>query len=76
MNDLLTAQEDAYAAAQGWTLEYVYGAAQQRCQIQILPYWGETQFKNAHEANLFVVSRARIGDPLHLKALRLLTKGT
>ncbi len=72
--DLLTPEENKIAATQGWSLEHVYDLALQRTRIQILPHWAKTGFKNAYDAGMFVVAHAKMLNPLHLKALRLLKK--
>lgn len=63
MHDLLTADEDKLAAAQGWGLYHVYDLATTQWVIRILPA----------EAAPNVVNLARANHPLPLKALRLMT---
>jgi hypothetical protein len=62
-NDLLTKEEDAQAAAQGWGLYHVYDMAVDQWVIRVLPA----------EATNHVVNLARNNYPLPLKALRLMT---
>lgn len=63
MLDLLTKEEDAVAAQQGWGLYHVYDLAVKQWVIRILPT----------EAATHVVDMARAHQPLPLKALRLMT---
>ncbi len=63
MLDLLTIEEDAAAAEQGWGLYHVYDA---KWVIRILPT----------TANELVVNLAKQGQRIPIKALRLLVQGT
>ena len=63
MHDLLTAEEDRQAAAQGWGLHHVYEMEHRQWVIRILPA----------EATEGVINLARNNHPLPLKALRLMT---
>lgn len=63
MHDLLTADEDRQAAAQGWGLHHVYDMAVNQWVIRILPA----------EATTYVVNLAKANQPLPLKALQLMT---
>ena len=65
MYDLLTAEEDKTAAAQGWGLYHVYDMAVTQWVIRVLPA----------EASPNVVNLARAGDRLAVKALRILMHG-
>ena len=62
--DLLTVNEDAEAAQQGWGLYHVYDSATSTWAIRILP---------AAMLGL-VVNLAKANHPLPLKALRLVAK--
>ena len=62
-HDLLTKEEDAIAAQQGWGLYHVYDMAVSQWVIRILPA----------EAATLVVNLAKNNHPLPLKALRLMT---
>lgn len=64
MHDLLTEDEDAIAASQGWGVYYVYDLDTSRLNVRVLP----------PEKITHVVNTARGGSPLHQKALQLLTK--
>lgn len=63
MHDLLSIEEDAIAAQQGWGLHHVYEMENRQWVIRILP-------AQATEA---VINLARNNHPLPLKALRLMT---
>lgn len=65
MFDLLTIEEDAAAAAQGWTLNHVYDLEAARWRVMTLGS------PHAEAAGQFVVNRARMGDALAQKALGL-----
>ncbi len=62
---LLTIEEDAAAAAQGWSLSHVYDLATEKWRVQVygLP--------SCELAGQFVVNQARMGSALGIKALRL-----
>lgn len=64
MHDLLTKEEDAIAAQQGWGLYHVYDMAVDQWVIRILPA----------TATPHVVTLAKANQPLPLKALRLMTQ--
>ena len=66
MNDLLTIEEDAEAAAQGWGLHHVYELELKQWVVRILPA----------EATPHVVTLARNNQVLPLKALRLMMNYT
>lgn len=65
MFDLLSAEEDKAAAAQGWGIHHVYELEAQKWVVRVLPV----------EAAPVVVNLAKAGDRLALKALRILTHG-
>ncbi len=65
MFDLLTEDEDAVAAAQGWGLHPVFDLSSTRWHVMALP-------RGAGEN---IVQHARMGSPLHIKALRLIQAG-
>lgn len=65
MFDLLTIEEDAVAAVQGWSLAHVYDLETKRWRIMTLGS------PHAEAAGQFVVNRARSGDALAQKALGL-----
>lgn len=69
MRDLLTAEEDAAAALDGWGLHDVYDLSAQRWRVMVLGT------PNAETASRRVVERARQGSAIALKALRLVVKG-
>lgn len=64
-NDLLTKEEDAIAAANGWSLCHVYDLESSKWRVQV---YGMPSSEAAGQA---VVGRARMGDALCIKALRL-----
>lgn len=74
--DLLTEHEAASARQQGWLLCPVYCLNKKRWQNTILPVEFKAPFNNASKMGAWVISRARQGDALALKALRLLVQGT
>ncbi len=65
MHDLLTVEEDKVAESQGWVLTHVYDMAVNQWVIRILPVAVVPQ----------VVTLAKTGNVLALKALRVLTHG-
>ena len=69
MRDLLTADEDLQAAAQGWGLFDVYDIKAARWRVMVL---GQP---SAEVASRRVVEQARQGSGVALKALRLVVKG-
>lgn len=69
MRDLLTAEEDAAAAQDGWGLHDVYDLSAQRWRVMVLGT------PNAETASRRVVERARQGSAIAIKALRLVVKG-
>ena len=69
MRDLLTADEDLQAAAQGWGLFDVYDLKTTRWRVMVL---GQP---SAEVASRRVVEQARQGSGVALKALRLVVKG-
>lgn len=71
MNDLLTSEEAATAAQQGWMVKNVYTNPQNRWQVQILPTQFDAMFPNADAAAVHVVGLARSGQQVATKALRL-----
>lgn len=71
--ELLTTEETAEAATQGWGLHYVFNLPAERWTIDVLP----TQFNarvGAAKAKEYVMSRALSGQPLCVKAMRLITE--
>jgi hypothetical protein len=64
--ELLTKEEDAQALAQGWSLCWVYDLTTTKWAAQV---WA---MPSSEQAGLFVVNRARMGDALCIKALRLI----
>lgn len=65
MFDLLTKEEDALAAAQGWKLTPVYDLASTRWSVLPSP----------NEVAALLVARAAAGEDLSTKALRLIQAG-
>lgn len=65
-SELLTPEEAAQAAAQGWSLSHVYDLASSKWRVMVyaLPC--------CEKAGLFVVNQARMGNPVAIKALRLI----
>lgn len=61
-HDLLTAEEDKLAAAQGWGLHHVYDMAVNQWVIRILPA----------AATDSVINLAKLNQPIPLKALKLM----
>ncbi len=72
--DLLTKEEDAAAQSQGWSLGHVYDLASKKWSVQV---YG---MPSCEKAGASVVNLARMGNPLAIKALRLIqeshTQGT
>ena len=72
MNDLLTIEETAEAADQGWLLQHVYDQGLKRWAVMVLPLqFGTAHLPTADAAGAFVVALARQGHTLAIKALRL-----
>ncbi len=63
--DWLSTDEAAIAAAQGWSLSHVYDLKSEKWIVQV---YGQP---SSEQAGQFVVGRARAGDALAQKALRL-----
>lgn len=63
--DLLTKEEDVAAAAQGWNVYHVYELEAQKWVIRVLPA----------EVVPGVINLAKQGNPLAIKALRLVMHG-
>lgn len=61
MFDLLTIEEDAQAASEGWSLNYVFDLQKNKWIVEISP----------SEMATTVIGMARMNHPLALKALRL-----
>lgn len=71
----LTDDETALAKAQGWSLHTVHDA--KRWRVMILPAFDAiTRFNTAPDAGTYVVSMARLGHALHIKALRAVMANT
>lgn len=71
----LTEDETALAKAQGWALNTVHDA--KRWRVMILPAFdAATRFDSASNAGTYVVSMARLGHALHIKALRAVMANT
>lgn len=66
--ELLTAEEDAQAAVQGWSLEYVFDLASSKWRVMVLGA------PSAEAAGRFVIDQARSGSPLAQKALGIVMK--
>ncbi len=75
MYDLLSIEEDTRAAAQGWCIEYVFDCKSDRLNVVILPINFVKPLHNSYAAAALVVSQARDGNALAVKALRLLQRG-
>jgi hypothetical protein len=73
MFDLLSIEEDKLAAAQGWGVFYVYDLSIAKYSVRILAL--SLPHPHSEAAGIFVVGRARFGDPLAQKALKLLMHG-
>lgn len=67
-NDLMTAEEDKLAAAQGWSLGHVYDLETSKWRVMVLG------MPSAEATGRAVVGRARMGDALAQKALSLIMK--
>ena len=67
-NDLMTAEENTLAAAQGWSLGHVYDLETSRWRVMVLG------MPSAEATGQAVVNRARMGDTLAQKALSLIMK--
>lgn len=65
MHDLLTIEEDKAAAAQGWGVYHIYDMAVDQWVIRVLPVGAQPN----------VVIQAKAGNPLAVKALRILMHG-
>ncbi len=63
---MLTKDEEARAASQGWSLCHVYDLTKQRWALQIFGV------PSAERAGQLVIQLARTGDALAQKALRLI----
>ena len=66
MSELLTKEEAAEAAAQGWSLDHVYDLATSRWRVQVYA------MPDCEKAGQFVVNQARMGSALAIKSLRLI----
>lgn len=64
-HDLLSPDEHRVAEAQGWSLSHVFDLATSKWSVMVLG------LPNAEVAGQAVVMRARTGDPVSTKALRL-----
>ena len=62
---MLTPEETVLAQTQGWSLSHVYDLATSKWRVQV---YG---MPSSEKAGQFVVGRARMGDALCIKALRL-----
>ena len=67
MHDLLTIEEDKIAATQGWGVYRVYDLETDKWSARILG----TGEPNSEAATNHVIANARMNNPLHQKALRL-----
>lgn len=67
--DLLTVEETAQAAAQGWGLHHVYDLDTKLWRVMVLAS------PSAEAGSQFVVAQAKAGSPLAQKALRLVMAG-
>lgn len=65
MTDLLTTEESALAAQAGWSLNHVFDLTTNRWRVMVLG------MPNADLHGRNVVAHARMGNPLCIKALRL-----
>lgn len=72
---MLNQHEVDIAKSQGWLLADVFDPRTQKLQPQILPVTFKAPFARAEHAGTWVVSRARQGDALALKALQLVMQG-
>ena len=68
--ELLTTEERAEAAAQGWGLFHVYDPKASRWRVQALGL----QTPAAPETGALIVGLARQGMPLAIRALQLITE--
>lgn len=71
MADLLTKEEAALAAQQGWMVKDVFLNPQNRWHVQILPTQFHGLFPHADAASIHVINLARSGQQLAAKALGL-----
>lgn len=67
--DLLSKEEDALAASQGWSLNHVFDLSTNKWRVMVLG------MPSAETAAHFVVNQARNGHSLATKALRLVMHG-
>lgn len=67
---MLSESDTAAAAEQGWALEFIYDLGKARCLLTVMP----TAFPvvPAWEARLNLVARARRGERLAIRALKLI----
>jgi len=72
---MLDSTETASARKQGWLVAEVFDPRTKRLLPQILPVAFTKPFTTARSAGAWVVSRARQGDALALKALQLVMQG-
>ena len=75
MATLLSAADAEAAAGQGWGVSYVLNPVLGTMALMIFPTSFTGPFKNVPSCTRWVVNRARHGDGLALRALRLLSKG-
>ena len=68
--DLLTIEETAQAAQQGWLLSHVYDLAPKRWRVMVLPLDG----KSAAAMSTALIGQARGGNTLAQKALGIVMK--
>ena len=76
MSALLTKEESAIALEHGWTLSDVYDLKLQRWLIVILPaVFGHPPLATAEAAASYVITLAKQGHALSIKALRMVMAG-
>jgi hypothetical protein len=71
--ELLDTKEAMQAAEQGWALQHVFDGV--RWIVQALPLRFGAVFPHAEAAGAYVVRMARLGNPLAIKALRIIMQG-
>ncbi len=72
MFDLLTPQESAHAAANGWGVHQVYDLDRKRWALEILPT--DHPKTSAVQAQMSVYTAARLGDAVAMRGLQLVVR--
>ena len=70
MLDLLSTQQDAQAASEGWQLCHVFDLKSSRWGVRVLS--ASERMRNSEYATRHVITHARAGSALHIQALHLI----